>query len=776
MYEIVFKTNNLNGKVEKVLSRVLNEAEFISARNSSKNLAVLSEVREMYQDYRSQIRNGADEQTLKELKDRINMKKNDLVQFNYSCVPTAEGLLRGSKQCTAAVGSDVDFDPRLPNYEQLMADAPAKIIGKAEELGLLLLERSAGKGYHMVFKRRAGMTQEENLRWASALVGCEYDKNAKDFTRVFFSTSGSQDDLLFLNPEIFDDKYSLPFDESATAITPPQSIEVSTSNAQASQAEASTTEVPAVSASTATQTGETLSYDGIPYSEIISEYWKQFNEGKEPREGGRNTLTFELAVNMRCICDFSTSLLEKVIPRYDGIDEGEWRQTIANAVKEPRKGMPYRMRKVLTTLQAKHKAAAKEAVPTDTPPPFTGRMPEPLRRMADLAPNFLKTTVSEGVFGALATHLHGVTFENVDGKVVEPCIMQILINTQSSGKGCIDIPIETINADLLLHDDADRQREDEYKMANPTASAKKKKKPEDIYVQTCESDMTNAGFVMRLIQCERNGHRPIFIFTTELDELTALSTNGKNDITRIIRKAFDRAKYGQERAGSDSISGKAPCRLNFTAATTPVKALNMCRSWVADGSLGRTNLLTIDPSGGEKLKYKRLTDKYKLQIQPYIERLNNATGLIRCTQALKLAEQLQDDLMDDADEVLAPFVPRAVTIAYWKAMILYIMQGKWSQDIANYMEWSLRRDLWVKMHFFGKPLEKEIKKEHDIETYQPKGILDCPLLGNSFTEQQFAEVHTKLGLRGNWKAHLKKLRQRGKIEYDDTACMYLKVK
>lgn len=55
-----------------------------------------------------------------------------------------------------------------------------------------------------------------------------------------------------------------------------------------------------------------------------------------------------------------------------------------------------------------------------------------------------------------------------------------------------------------------------------------------------------------------------------------------------------------------------------------------------------------------------------------------------------------------------------MTIAYFKAMILYIMEGKWSKAIEDYVEWSLKRDMWVKLHHFGMKLEDEINKERQI--------------------------------------------------------------
>ena len=771
MFQIFYQKDPDTGKAVKVLNPVSNEAEFRALRNNERNLSVLKEVRAKYANYRRQASQGADEQTLKLLKEEIDRDKSHLVQFVYSCVPSDDMRLKGSVQCSPLVGMDVDFEPTDADFAQKMEQAPERIIGMADRLGLMMLEKSTGKGYHIVFRRQLNLSQEDNLKWAAELIGCKFDANAKDITRVFFSTSASDDDLLYLNPEIFAAEMNQPADvqTSLTSVTAPpvestQTLEV----------------VPkAIEKTTAAPTPSVLSYNGVSYDVIINKYWELFNGGKTPCEGARNTQTYELAINLRCICNFSTELLTAIIPRYDGFPEEEWRKTIENANKEPRKGMTYRMRKVLEALEKESKTTSLPfGMNMETPPRYEGRYPESLRKITATTPDHLKSTVSEGVFGALGTHLHGVKFHLIEGIDIEPAIMQILIFGQSRGKGSIDTPIECINEDLEAHDRIDRQREQEWKTSNQSESGRKKKKepkPADLYIQICQSDMTNAAFVQRLIDADRNGQRPIFTQMQELDEIYAIVTNGKQDVSRIIRKAFDRKNYGQERVGADSVTGNAPLRWNFTAATTPIKAQQICSPWVNDGTLSRCNLLTVDE--GPRPQYKPVTQRYKDSIVPYIARLNQATGLIRCKKAEQLAERLTamlDDQYAATDcEALSIFASRAITIAYCKAMILYIMEGKWSKAIEDYVEWSLKRDIWVKLHYFGKKMEDELNKEKQLQTYHPKNILD--ILPNTFSEQQFIQARQQLGLKGSPKEHLKKLRQRHKIDFDDTIQMYVKV-
>lgn len=762
MYKIDFVLTHGTKQSAKVMTPVTDENMYRQFRDSKANKACLCKVRTLYDEYRRMAEEGADADSLKAKKDIIDSEKQHLVQFNYSCIPGPDGLLRGCTKCSKYVGMDVDFDLSDPMFNQKMAEAPARIIALKEELGLGMLERSVGKGYHLVFRRHPELSQEENLKWASNLIGCKFDERAKDITRVFFTTSASADDLLYLNPDLF-----LPeANEPVVPVSKPAE-----ESAKPTSAENSADPSPS-----ATPNPAAYSYMEFTFEQIIDKYWEMFNGGQTPREGARETLTYELALNLRCICDFSMERLSRIIPRYDGLPESDWRKALSSACNAEHKGMTYRMRQVLKALKEENKHMPW-GMNNATPPLYTQRMPEPLRKITSTTPDHQKTTVSESSFAAWATHLHNVTFRLIDGKVCEPALMQILIFPQSRGKGCIDDPIDCILEDLKDHDIEDRKREQEYKEANPTGSKKKKKRPDDLYIQVCQSDMTNAAFVQRLMDANRNGQRPLFTQMQELDEITALSVNGKNDVSRIIRKGFDRKNYGQERVGSDSVTGVAPLRWNFTAATTPIRARQICTPWVGDGTLSRCNLLTMDyQETPVKPKYKPITQRYKDSLKPYIARLNEAEGLIRCRNAELLVERLSAQLDDECaatdSESLSTFAPRAITIAYFKAMILYIMQGKWTKDIENYIEWSLKRDLWVKMHYFGKKMEENIEQENNIQTFHPANILNQ--LPHTFSEEQFCKVRQENGLKGNFKEHLKKLKQRKKIEFDDTSHMYVK--
>jgi len=283
---------------------------------------------------------------LKAVREGKEAQKRKLVQMNYSCLPNEDGSLRGSKTMSTTVGMDIDWTPApLPlegeeqtaaRKEEWLKKVPELVLAKKDELGLLMLERSATKGYHLVFRRRPELGQEENLRWASDLLGVDFDKGAKDITRVFFTTSDSAEDLLYLDDSIF---------ETTECISNTDSTDRTDKKANTNL-----TKNPLDPSNPCSEENNPCSekdYNGLPYLEIIRKWWELYNEGKEPVKSNRDVLTFELAVNLRHICGFDRELMDAIIPCYDGFSETQKMKCIDSALSEKRTQMPKRLKDVL---------------------------------------------------------------------------------------------------------------------------------------------------------------------------------------------------------------------------------------------------------------------------------------------------------------------------------------------------------------------------------------------------------------------------------------------
>ena len=308
------------------------------------------------------LRNGGEQPSLvKRIRAGEDRLKYNLVQMNYSCLPNADGTLKGSATMSTTVGMDIDHVS--PEEMQPMSE---RILAKKDELGLLMLEMSArAAGYHLTFKRKPELSQEDNLKWASELLGVAYDKGAKDITRVFFTTTASEEDLIYLDDELFEIAEAAQKSENALQPTSPPESGGARGGLRSSfarllpEGRKNTSISPHVQTTPAPPNsgGEEdtpamgkiypKDYHGIAFTEILQKYWELFNDGKEPVEGDRDTLTFQLASDLRHICGRNAEWLDQVIPCYDNFPEEEKRQKIRNALQSKYEGMPYRLKQVL---------------------------------------------------------------------------------------------------------------------------------------------------------------------------------------------------------------------------------------------------------------------------------------------------------------------------------------------------------------------------------------------------------------------------------------------
>ena len=757
----------------KMMRPVQSKEEYLKLRDSDRQKWLVSEIRKGKKD-------GS------KSKEEIDKMKRQLIQFNYSCIPGEDGHLKGVKTPSMSFGMDIDFDPEDPDYEKKMAEVPRVVMEKKDELGLLMMERSVGKGYHLVCKRtifdgiaegKILENQEMNLRRTSEIIGCAFDKGAKDITRVFFGTTASEEDLLFLDEGLFEAEKA----EGQAATLPgtvaaPQGAAVVAASAQGAAA--------------------AVAYQGIPYSAIIKKYWDMFYDGKEPCMGDRNVRTFELVMLLRSICDYSQEMLQAVIPRYDGFPEDEWRRTIESALKEPRKGMPYRLRQVLDSLKQEKRlqlmangkttgyTANNVSGQLSVMPERPRRMPKFLNLVSSKVDPYYKPMVEESIWPGVCAHLHGVKFWYIDGTDCEANISSPLIGKQSAGKSMVNKPIEYLLADITERDNENEQRETQWRERNQGKGSSKdrQQRPKDIVIQRLDKDLTPAALSQSLIDGERNGQRRIITKVDEIEMLAAIGNGRIDTVSLLVRYGFDSARWGQRRVGLDSVNGSYTVRWVWNASCTAIKAKSFInKNWVANGSLSRLNVNTIiKPEGDNDIpKVGAYDDKYAEDLKVYIDHLNAASGDIRCKQADALAYKMLKEHNEIADlcesEGYRVFSYRAVKIGWLKACILYIMNDyKWDKTIAEYVAYSVRRDLWAKFLYFGNEIEAEFNEEKTSNNSGPKNMLT--MLAHEFTYEEYMNVRQSVGKDGDGKATLRTWQHRGYVVYDDMAKRYIKKK
>lgn len=511
------------------------------------------------------------EEEYRQLRDSEHNKKADkkhMVQMNYSCLPNEDGKLRGSKRISKSVGMDIDFCPDDADYEKKMADVPALILSKKKNLGLLMLERSANKGYHIAFRRKPNLSQEDNLKWAAKLLGVEYDKGAKDITRVFYTPP--TDRLLYFDKELLDNT------ECKIQI---QESEISKGDSCNTQKEQKA-EDEAVEKTSKKSNNSTLEYCGIPYADIIRKWWQMYNDGHEPVRSNRNTLTFELAVNLRHICGFDRQQLNQVIPCYDGFPETEKLACIDSALGEKRTQMPKRLKDVLAAIRQELLAAKNsdndeainaldEANAQDELFYYNSlpTLPQGIRdSINSVGPHLAMPALIAicPVLGCLAT---GVKVD-IHGRKNSLNLISYVAGDFASGKGSIDPLIDAWTCEIKQMDKVYLQQEEDWR-AKKRAAKNKKEQPEEpkLPIRILTLNNTVANLADRLANTEG---KHAFSFTPEADTVAQKWRSGLSDFSVMLRQAYDGTSYEREAKSADAVNVHIDRLLwNVTMCGTP---------------------------------------------------------------------------------------------------------------------------------------------------------------------------------------------------------------
>jgi hypothetical protein len=518
------------------------------------------QTREEYLALRGSSRQKA---TLKAVREGDEQQKHRLIQMNYSCLPNEDGSLKGSTVMSTSVGMDIDFKaPDELSAEESakwlakqMAGVPELVQSKKDELGLQMLERSATKGYHLVFRRRPELSQEENLAWASELLGVKFDDKAKDITRVFFTTSDSEEDLIYLDDEIFE------IESVECKVLSKESVPLG----RAESVESVKKEALPLGSSKNSQ----LEYNGLPYSEIISKWWELYNEGKEPVKTNRDVLTFELAVNLRHICGFDRELMDAVIPCYDGFSETQKMKCIDSALSEKRTQMPKRLKDVLFEVrrdrmnsltpnpspngEGSDYTSLDEAVQEDERFYYNRlpRMPQGVRESIDAVGPSLSMPVVTAICPAIGMLATGVQLD-VHGQKKGLNLISYIAGDFASGKGSIDPVIDAWLGEVKALDMMYQQQEEDWRRKK-RAAKNKKEQPEEpkLPIRCLPLNNTVANLAERLANTEG---KHAFSFTPEADTVAQKWKSAMSDFSVMLRQSYDGSKYDREARSADAVN------------------------------------------------------------------------------------------------------------------------------------------------------------------------------------------------------------------------------
>ena len=525
--------------------------------------------------------------------------KRRLVQFNYSG-HYPQGVVKGMKLPSGAFGFDMDEPEAFAKAAKLLLKEPDKY-------GLLMLERSARQGGHAVFEREKGKTVLENQVRIATMLKCEMDTSAHDINRVYFTTTSDDEDLLFLSPRLFKDEYDeaavaaegkvleererygqeeLPegahkankhyepwkkeFKKDSQGVFKGQEFKNSRISTSAASTSAASTSSTASTAATSTTSAAQDNYLGIPYGEIIKKWWQLYNDGQEPMRSNRNTLTFELAVNLRHICGFDRNLLAQIIPCYDGFPEQEKMACINSALNEKITQMPKRLKDVLSAIrqermkqgnagggsEADNEAlvnALDEANAKDDLFYYNAlpKLPQGIRDSISAVGPALALPVITAICPAIGMLATGVKV-SVHGKMNSLNLISYIAGDFASGKGSIDPVIDAWTSEVKEMDKMYLQKEDEWR-AKKRAAKNKKEQPEEpkLPVRCLTLNNTVANLAERLANTEG---KHAFSFTPEADTVAQKWKSAMSDFSVMLRQAYDGTCYEREARSADAVN------------------------------------------------------------------------------------------------------------------------------------------------------------------------------------------------------------------------------
>ena len=730
---------------------VKNRQELLALRDSEKNLRILRE----YRSGKTEV-------------------KGDLLQLAYNAWPV-DGKLAGCKHYSSTFFHDIDC------YDKEQSEAFKQLIlSKKEAIGLLMLEKSPSGGWHLVCRRERGKTILENQVRVASILEIEMDTNAKDLQRVVFSTSGSEEDLPFLDDAIFEEpmtqeesaaEYELLRErvrkdleevpagakKASKHYRPWEEDKVESLEVRVESSHAGCVETPSSKPSTLNpqpiKADERIRFiaEGVMKEKGLQ--WSDFLN-----EGGRHTTVKVFLGGVVQLLNKAevNGVLSELMPK-------NWQdaniQTLVNdfyaKYYNPNQKLCKFQEELFTQslkMEEGREMMEDGAQPsTLTPPIMPKKLPKLVELLTSKTPAEYKPAVANAIFPPLGTHLHNVQFEYTDHVEHEATLMNCLMAETGAGKGCIDQPIEHIMADIKRRDKENERREAEWKKDCQKRGANKDKmvRPDGLVIQMIDPDMTKPALVTRMDEAE--GHF-VYVKLNELDLFEQLRGQTGKQHFQLMCLAFDPgAEYGQTRVGTQSVTARPQCRFNWNACTTVQKGRKFFRNVLTDGPISRINFCTIPEQeiGGEQPIYGKYDAAFDEALKPYIDNLCSARGLIECQQAWRLVKKLQAECAEFArlsqNQVYWNLSHRACVIAWLKACVLYVANGqRWEKTIEDFIRWSLNYDLWCKMEFFGEDIEKANRGDERIGRRGPRNLLE--LLPDTFTLEDAKRVRREQGL------------------------------
>ena len=727
--------------------------------------------------YMVPVRKQADYKIIRDSERNKRAEKKDMVQFNYSCLPNPDNSLKGATRLSNSVGMDVDFDPKSPDYEEKMKSVPELILAKKDELGLLMLERSANKGYHLAFRRHPEMTQEENLRWASQLLGVEFDKGAKDITRVFFTPPS--DHLLYINDALFDNsECNAPAPQQPTTDNPQPPVTIqqpTTDNQQPTTAyeecTATTRHAFDLCVEQAGLTVESLDVKGSRHSNLMA----ILSVGL-PKLVSRPQLESAVRERMPSYAqdDECQKLIDYFYTNYTA-DKGYMTVSLREINAKAQR---------LAAQEAKTDDETMEALTQEWDPP---RLPDKLPRLLELLVGNYDKRFREmlllsalPVLSAHASHYRSVY---LNGKMIGPQQYVAVIGSSGSGKGnCTDLFREMTKHTLQDNDSKEWEKvKENAELRDKQANAKVR--PPKYHPKLRLFETTSKSSILEL-QTNLGANGMLLGQFSEVDGLSSSSRSAYSDISVLLRKGWDGDMHRQFYMSDSTCNTYTQMSISLLMAGTPKAMLErMFGESNCEGGLMQRTIPVLVPKAERTfrppvmnhLEGEELAERDALLLQLYQQdlALGDDTKLLQLPRTRRaigswfdeLEQRYNDGQLTEAEADLShrcgEFMMRA-------AIPLVALYGKETTEIVNFVRWVGETAHYNMCRIFGQRVQNNINDSEQLinakvdhrKTAEP--LLTC--LPNVFTIKQFQDVRVKNGQSTNVNFILHSYCQNNKIK------------
>ena len=727
--------------------------------------------------YMVPVRKQADYKIIRDSERNKRAEKKDMVQFNYSCLPNPDNSLKGATRLSNSVGMDVDFDPKSPDYEEKMKSVPDLILAKKDELGLLMLERSANKGYHLAFRRHPEMTQEENLRWASQLLGVEFDKGAKDITRVFFTPPS--DHLLYINDALFDNsECDAPAPQQPTTDNP----QPTTNNQQ-----------PTTDNQQPTTAYEECTATTRHAFDLCVEQAGLTVEALDVKGSRHSNLMAILSVGLPKLV--SRPQLESVVrermPSYGNEEECKKLIDYFYTNYTADKGyMTISLREInakaqqLAAQEAKTDDETMEALTQEWDPP---RLPDKLPRLLELLVGNYDKRFREmllmsalPVLSAHASHYRSVY---LNGKMIGPQQYVAVIGASGSGKGnCTDLFREMVKHTLQDNDTKEWAKvKENAELRDKQANAKVR--PPKYHPKLRLFETTSKSSILEL-QTNLGANGMLLGQFSEVDGLSSSSRSAYSDISVLLRKGWDGDMHRQFYMSDSTCNTYTQMSISLLMAGTPKAMLErMFGESNCEGGLMQRCIPVLVPKSERTfrppvmnhLEGEELAERDALLLQLYQQDLacgedTKLLQLPRTRRAIgswfdELEQRYNDGQLTEAEADLShrcgEFMMRA-------AIPLVALYGKETNEIVNFARWVGETAHYNMCRIFGQRVMNNILDSEELVNAKIDHRKTAePLLNQlpeTFTVKQFQDVRVKSGQSANVRQILSHYCKNGNIK------------